>query len=117
MKTPLALRWRHPDQRRLLVMLVCMVTGVVALMGIEAYRFLSIDEHQQLLRTDQRHLELVQALRFDLGAARLAISRLVGQSGPAAEDLSAEADRRLLRIARSDQARPRADGPGRTAAM
>jgi len=98
MKSAFALRWRHSDQKRLLVMLVCMVAGAAALMGIEVYRFLSIAEHQQLLRSDQRHLELVQTLRFDLGAARLAISRLTGESNAFdAADLSAEADRRLLR--------------------
>ncbi|HCU68427.1 MAG TPA: hypothetical protein DGF30_04210 [Desulfomicrobium sp.] len=98
MKSAFAFRWGHPDQKRLLVMLVCMVAGAVALMGIEVYRFLSIDEHQQLLRTDQRHLELVQNLRFDLGAARLVISRLTGEGDASdAANLSAEADRRLLR--------------------
>ncbi|WP_051307005.1 hybrid sensor histidine kinase/response regulator [Desulfomicrobium escambiense] len=98
MKSVLTLRWRHPDQKRLLVMLVCLVVGTVGLMGIEVYRFLSIDEHQQQLRIDQRHLELVQSLRFDLGAARLALSRLPGESDPSvAKGLSVEADRRLLR--------------------
>lgn len=101
MKDAAFLRWSHPEQRRLLIMLAWMVTGVVALMGIEAYRFLNIREHQRQLRTDQLHLELAQNLRSDLAAARLAMSRLAneGDAGVAGA-MAVEADRRLLRARR-----------------
>jgi PAS domain S-box-containing protein len=99
MKRSFLLRWGHPDQRRLLIMLACMVLGVVALLGIEAYRLQNIDEHQAQLRTEQTYLQLVQDMRFDLAGARLDLSRLDQMSdGQAAESLLAEAEQRLMRV-------------------
>ncbi len=79
-------------------MLVCMVLGVALLSGIEAYRFLSIDEHQTRLRQEQLYLDLAQDLRFSLSAAHLSLQRLAHEpDAEAIEAMQAEADGKLSR--------------------
>ena len=98
MKNAVFLRWGHPDQRRLLVLMACMALGVVMLSGVEFYRYLSIGEHQTQLRMDKHYQELAQQLRLDLVAARLALGRLELEGGTGSvAALTAEVDRRLIR--------------------
>jgi signal transduction histidine kinase/ActR/RegA family two-component response regulator len=98
MKSAFFLRWGHPDQRRLLVLLGVMLIGFLLLMCLEAYRFFVVDEDQSLLRREQLYLEMVQELRFDLDAARIALGRLAVKPDPAdSRILESGIDDRLLR--------------------
>jgi signal transduction histidine kinase/ActR/RegA family two-component response regulator len=98
MKSAFFLRWGHPDQRRLLVLLGVMLIGFLLLMCLEAYRFFVVDEDQSLLRREQLYLEMVQELRFDLDAARIALGRLAVKPEPAdSRILESGIDDRLLR--------------------
>jgi signal transduction histidine kinase len=67
---------RHPDQKYLLALLVCLVCGVILLGVLELYRYRYIAEHRDQMVTEQTHLAMIQALRLDLHAARLALHRL-----------------------------------------
>ena len=98
MKSAFFLRWGHPDQRRLLMLLAVMLTGFLLLMCLEAYRFFVVDEAQTALRREQLYLEMVQELRFDLDAARIALSRLAAKPGVSDFiDPEAGIDNRLVR--------------------
>lgn len=66
----------HPDQRRLLLLLACIAAAVILLAVLERFRCRAIDQHRELLVAEQAHLDLVQTLRLDLRAARLALHRL-----------------------------------------
>ena len=90
--------WGHPDQRRLVIMLGCMLLGFAMLLGFEAYRTLSVGEHQERLRLEQLHLDMTQELRFDLAAAHTALHcMLLEPEARGREPLEAEVDRRLVR--------------------
>ncbi len=86
----------HPNQRRVLWMLALMLLGVVALGVKEAYRYRVIRDYQQLMTTEQAHLNLVQTFRIELGSARLGFERLPSAKDlPALLALEAEIDRAL----------------------
>ena len=79
-------------------MLACMLLGFAMLQSIEAYRILSIGEHQERLRLEQLHMEMAQDLRFDLAAAHMALHCMLLEPEVRGRDtLEAEADRKLVR--------------------
>jgi|GEM_PF-4256141 len=71
-----SLKLGHPDQKRLLILLVCMAFGVILLGALGLYRYRVIENHRARMVTEQTHSALVQALRLELHAARLALHRL-----------------------------------------
>ncbi len=118
MRNPSSWHLGHPNQRRILWMLALMLLGVVALGVKEAYRYRVIADHQQLMKAEQAHLDLVQTFRVEMDSARLGFERL-----PSATDLSgllgleAEIDRALARarsvlVVMHQGGEARADGGG-----
>ena len=98
MKNAFFKHWGHPDQRRLAVMLACMLLGFAIFLGIEAFRILSIREHQERLRLEQLHLGMTQELRFDLASAHTTMHCMLLEPEALRRDaLEAEVDRKLVR--------------------
>jgi len=76
MKTASFPKWGQPDQRRLLLLLACMMLGVLLFACMELYRFRIMGTYRDVMQTQQTYLDLAQTVSISLRSGRLAFERL-----------------------------------------